>query len=89
MAAGFQFMPRCWRTALWRALDICDFAVPRQRLGTVYIDLYFMHWWDFTTPVEEVQRALTDADLAPPTGDIVKNLWGGLIAALSFRLGTS
>ncbi len=71
-------MPRCWRTALWRALDICDFAVPGQRLGTVYIDLYFMHWWDFTTPVEEVQRALTDAGLAPPTGDIVKKPLGQL-----------
>lgn len=32
-----------------------------QRLGTDYIDLYFVHWWDFTTPVEEVQRVLDDA----------------------------
>lgn len=32
-----------------------------QRLGVDYIDLYFVHWWDFTTPVEEVQRALDDA----------------------------
>lgn len=30
------------------------------RLGVDYIDLYFVHWWDFTTPVEEVQRALDD-----------------------------
>lgn len=32
-----------------------------QRLGVDYIDVYFVHWWDFTTPVEEVQRALDDA----------------------------
>lgn len=32
-----------------------------QRLGVDYIDLYMVHWWDFTTPVEEVHRALDDA----------------------------
>jgi aryl-alcohol dehydrogenase-like predicted oxidoreductase len=32
-----------------------------KRLGLEYIDLYFVHWWDFTTPVEEVHRALDDA----------------------------
>lgn len=32
-----------------------------KRLGVDYIDLYFVHWWDFTAPVEEVQRALDDA----------------------------
>lgn len=32
-----------------------------RRLGVDYIDLYYVHWWDFTTPVEEVQRALDDA----------------------------
>lgn len=32
-----------------------------QRLGVDYIDLYYVHWWDFTTPVEEVHRALDDA----------------------------
>jgi aryl-alcohol dehydrogenase-like predicted oxidoreductase len=32
-----------------------------KRLGLDYIDLYFVHWWDFTTPVEEVHRALDDA----------------------------
>src|SRR3546814_9162650 len=32
-----------------------------KRLGVDYIDLYYAHWWDFTTPVEEVQRALDDA----------------------------
>lgn len=31
------------------------------RLGLDYIDLYIVHWWDFTTRVEEVQRALDDA----------------------------
>lgn len=32
-----------------------------RRLGTDYIDLYWTHVWDRTTPAEEVLRALTDA----------------------------
>jgi aryl-alcohol dehydrogenase-like predicted oxidoreductase len=32
-----------------------------KRLSLDYIDIYFVHWWDFTTPVEEVHRALDDA----------------------------
>lgn len=44
------------RKSLRRSLD-----ASLQRLGVDYIDLYFVHWWDFTTPVEEVQRALDDA----------------------------
>lgn len=31
-----------------------------KRLGTDYIDLYWLHVWDFTTPVEEVMRAFDD-----------------------------
>ncbi len=30
------------------------------RLGTDYIDLLWLHVWDFTTPVEEVMRGLDD-----------------------------
>jgi aryl-alcohol dehydrogenase-like predicted oxidoreductase len=30
------------------------------RLGTDYVDLYWVHIWDFTTPVEEVMRAMDD-----------------------------
>src|SRR3546814_6823580 len=47
--------------------DVCSSDLTRaldaslQRLGLDYIDLYYVHWWDFTTPVEEVQRALDDA----------------------------
>src|SRR3546814_19197370 len=44
------------RKSLTRALD-----ASLQRLGLDYIDLYYVHWWDFTTPVEEVQRVLDDA----------------------------
>ncbi len=32
-----------------------------RRLGTDYIDLYWLHMWDGMTPVEEVMRALDDA----------------------------
>jgi aryl-alcohol dehydrogenase-like predicted oxidoreductase len=31
-----------------------------KRLNTDYIDLYYLHMWDFTTPVEEVMRAFDD-----------------------------
>lgn len=31
-----------------------------KRLRTDYIDLYWLHAWDFTTPVEEVMRGLDD-----------------------------
>jgi aryl-alcohol dehydrogenase-like predicted oxidoreductase len=31
-----------------------------RRLKTDYIDLYWLHAWDFTTPVDEVMRALDD-----------------------------
>jgi aryl-alcohol dehydrogenase-like predicted oxidoreductase len=31
-----------------------------KRLKTDYIDLYWLHMWDFTTPVEEVMRSLDD-----------------------------
>jgi aryl-alcohol dehydrogenase-like predicted oxidoreductase len=32
-----------------------------RRLGTEYIDLYWMHAWDSATPIDEVIRALDDA----------------------------
>lgn len=32
-----------------------------KRLQTEYIDLYWVHAWDYLTPVEEVMRALDDA----------------------------
>lgn len=32
-----------------------------KRLRTDYIDLYWVHMWDFLTPVEEVMRAIDDA----------------------------
>jgi aryl-alcohol dehydrogenase-like predicted oxidoreductase len=31
-----------------------------RRLGTDYIDLYWVHAWDFVTPVDELMRALDD-----------------------------
>ncbi len=31
-----------------------------KRLGTDYVDLFWLHAWDFTTPIEEVMRALDD-----------------------------
>lgn len=31
-----------------------------KRLGTDYLDLFYLHAWDFTTPVEEIMRAFDD-----------------------------
>ena len=45
-----------------------------QRLQTDYIDLLYLHMWDYTTPIEEVMRSVDDliragrcATLACPT----------------------
>ncbi len=43
------------RKSLVHALD-----ASLQRLGTDYVDLLWLHMWDFRTPVEEVMRALDD-----------------------------
>lgn len=29
-----------------------------KKLRTSYIDVLYVHWWDYTTPVEEVMRSL-------------------------------
>lgn len=29
-----------------------------KKLKTSYIDVLYVHWWDYTTPVEEVMRSL-------------------------------
>jgi aryl-alcohol dehydrogenase-like predicted oxidoreductase len=44
------------RKSLTQSLD-----ASLKRLGLDYVDLYIVHWWDFTTPIEETQRALDDA----------------------------
>lgn len=31
-----------------------------RRLGTDYIDLYYLHMWDFRTPIDEILRAFDD-----------------------------
>ena len=39
-------------------IQACEASL--KRLGTDYIDLYWVHAWDFTTPIEEVMRGLDD-----------------------------
>ena len=39
-------------------LRACEASL--ERLGTGYIDLYWVHAWDFTTRIEEVMRGLDD-----------------------------
>ncbi len=43
------------RKNVMRAID-----ASLKRLGTDYIDLYWSHFWDMTTPVEELLSTLTD-----------------------------
>lgn len=50
--------PNAWgnhRKSLRRALELS-----LSRLGTDHVDLFQVHLWDFTTPVEEVMGALDD-----------------------------
>jgi aryl-alcohol dehydrogenase-like predicted oxidoreductase len=39
-------------------IQACEASL--KRLGSEYIDLYWVHAWDFTTPIEEVMRGLDD-----------------------------
>jgi len=39
-------------------MQACEASL--ERLGTDYIDLYWVHAWDFTTRIEEVMRGLDD-----------------------------
>jgi len=39
-------------------IQACEASL--ERLGSDYIDLYWVHAWDFTTPIEEVMRGLDD-----------------------------
>ncbi len=39
-------------------IQACEASL--KRLGSDYIDLYWVHAWDFTTPIEEVMRGLDD-----------------------------
>ena len=43
------------RKSMFQALD-----ASLKRLGTDYIDIYWLHAWDFMTPIEEVMRAIDD-----------------------------
>lgn len=47
--------PGLSRKAIFRELDDS-----LKRLGTDYIDLYQIHRWDYTTPIEETLQALAD-----------------------------
>ena len=31
-----------------------------KKLGTTYIDLLYLHWWDWTTPIPEVMQGLNN-----------------------------
>ena len=42
----------------WHLIKACEASL--KRLGTDYIDVYFMHGFDALTPVEETMRALDD-----------------------------
>lgn len=44
------------RKSMTQALD-----ASLKRLDSDYIDIYWLHMWDFLTPVDEVMRALNDA----------------------------
>ena len=50
--------PNDYGSSRWSVIKECEDSL--RRLGTDYIDLYYMHGFDATTPVEETLRALDD-----------------------------
>ena len=55
-------------------------SLKKQR--TTYLDLLYLHWWDWDTSVEEVMRSLDD--LVPRRGKILY-----LVSFTSISTGTS
>ncbi|MGP9745431.1 aldo/keto reductase [Brachybacterium sp. AOP29-B2-41] len=45
---------------LSRKAILAEVEASLRRLGTDYIDLYIIHRWDYTVPIEETMRALDD-----------------------------
>ena len=45
---------------LSRKAILAEVEASLQRLGTDYIDLYIIHRWDYTVPIEETMQALND-----------------------------
>lgn len=50
--------PNDFGSSRWSVIKECEDSL--RRLGTDYIDMYYMHGFDATTPVEETLRALDD-----------------------------
>jgi aryl-alcohol dehydrogenase-like predicted oxidoreductase len=50
--------PNDYGSSRWSVIKECEDSL--RRLGTDHIDLYYMHGFDATTPVEETLRALDD-----------------------------
>jgi len=53
-------MDRSGRTDTSRAALMREIEASLKRLGTDYVDIYMLHWPDWTTPMEETLRALDD-----------------------------
>ncbi len=52
---------------LSRKAIFCEIDASLRRLGTDYVDLYQIHRWDYTTPIEETLEALHDVVKAGKT----------------------
>jgi aryl-alcohol dehydrogenase-like predicted oxidoreductase len=53
-------LDRTGRTDTSRGAVLHEIEASLQRLGTDYVDIYMLHWPDWSTPVEETLRALDD-----------------------------
>lgn len=55
-----MMLDRTGRTDTSRGAIMKDIEASLTRLGTDYIDIYMLHWPDWSTPMEETLRALDD-----------------------------
>lgn len=53
-------LDRTGRTDTSRGAVLREIDASLQRLGTDYVDIYMLHWPDWSTPMEETLRALDD-----------------------------
>jgi hypothetical protein len=58
-----------------------------ERLGTPYIDLFYVHWWDFTTSIPELMQGLHGLVLSRKVLYLVRTCSGNFGHAIKVSSG--